>query len=110
MAKRSNDRAALALMSERLATRNRVETEGFSALIASYQQIMSQLQYMSTQNQRMHFQVSNPEPKSKQDDPDERRTVDATTTAYLLHGSNGERDGKGNAWTPVLPCFDLAVT
>ncbi|KAF0691903.1 Aste57867_16942 [Aphanomyces stellatus] len=56
------DTAALALMSERLAERNRVETEGFRALINSYQQIMSQLHYVSTQNQRLHVQSSNPEP------------------------------------------------
>ncbi|RQM29724.1 hypothetical protein B5M09_012821 [Aphanomyces astaci] len=48
------DRTALAVMAERVAQRNRRETDGFSALIGSYQQIMSQLHYLSTQNQRMH--------------------------------------------------------
>ncbi|RHY34969.1 hypothetical protein DYB32_000526 [Aphanomyces invadans] len=39
---------------ERVEARNRTETEGFNALIGAYQQIMSQLHYLSTQNQRMH--------------------------------------------------------
>ncbi|KAH9110831.1 hypothetical protein LEN26_013617 [Aphanomyces euteiches] len=49
-------------MSERISERNRVETQAFSALITSYQQIMAQLQYISSQNQRMHVQSTNASP------------------------------------------------
>ncbi|CAK4071489.1 unnamed protein product [Aphanomyces euteiches] len=59
---KERDHAGLRVMSERISERNRVETQAFSALITSYQQIMAQLQYISSQNQRMHVQSTNASP------------------------------------------------
>ncbi|EQC32647.1 hypothetical protein SDRG_09623 [Saprolegnia diclina VS20] len=51
---RSEDRAGLAAMAARLNQRNQRETDSFAALIASYQQMMAQLQYVTSQNQKLH--------------------------------------------------------
>ncbi|OQR96853.1 hypothetical protein ACHHYP_13212 [Achlya hypogyna] len=54
-------RRRLSSMAARLNERNQRETDAFTALVTSYQQMMAQLQYVTSQNQKLHqLQVTAP--------------------------------------------------
>ncbi|OQS05236.1 hypothetical protein THRCLA_02598 [Thraustotheca clavata] len=88
---RREDQVGLAAMAARVDERNNHETNAFTALISSYQQLMLSQQYLVAQNQKLH-QLHVPPSPTRLVAQKEEQLVKLQSTVYEMEAVAKERE------------------